>query len=467
MQTKPKLKFVLSKIRTAYFCKSCGSRHSKWEGRCSSCGEWNTLEEEVIQKETKSDVKSKSWKEPSKTENKPKRLAEVVIGETQRIKFIDNELNRVLGGGIVPGSLVLLGGQPGIGKSTLLLQICLSIKSSILYVSGEESKEQIKMRANRIQEQNDNCLIYNETNIDTILKQAKQIVPSILIIDSIQTLYSPHIESTAGTVSQVRECTSELQKFAKSLNIPIFIIGHITKEGSLAGPKLLEHIVDVVLHFEGDKLYAYRILRTIKNRFGSTDEIGIYEMQSDGMREVENPSELLLSQNEDNLSGIAVAASMEGMRPLLIEVQALVSPAIYGNPQRSSTGFDLRRLSMLLAVLEKRCGLAYGQHDVFLNLAGGLKITDPALDLAVVASLISSRQDISLSDEIAFIGEVGLSGEVRSVSRIEQRLQEAARLGRSQIYISKYSLKGIDTTKYDANIVGVSKVDDLLREVFA
>jgi len=323
------------------------------------------------------------------------------------------------------------------------------------------------MRANRINGKNDACLIYNETNIDTILKQTKQLMPSLLIIDSIQTLYSPHIESTAGTVSQVRECTTELQKFAKTLNIPVFIIGHITKEGSLAGPKLLEHIVDVVLHFEGDKLYAYRILRTIKNRFGSTDEIGIYEMQADGMREVDNPSELLLSQNEDRLSGIAVAASMEGLRPLLIEVQALVSPAIYGNPQRSATGFDLRRLSMLLAVLEKRCGLAYGQQDVFLNLAGGLKITDPALDLAVVASLISSLQDISLSDEIAFIGEVGLSGEVRSVSRIDQRIQEAARLGRSQIFISKYSLKGIDTSKYDANIIGISKVDDLLREVFS
>jgi len=457
----------LSKIKTAYFCSNCGSQHSKWEGRCNSCGEWNTLEEEIIQKETKSDIKSKAWKEPKANDNKPKRLDEVVIGETQRLRFTDNELNRVLGGGIVPGSLVLLGGQPGIGKSTLLLQICLRIQTSILYVSGEESKEQIKMRANRIQGNNDACLIYNETNIDTILKQAKHLMPSILIIDSIQTLYSPHIESTAGTVSQVRECTSELQKFAKTLNIPVFIIGHITKEGSLAGPKLLEHIVDVVLHFEGDKLYAYRILRTIKNRFGSTDEIGIYEMQADGMREVDNPSELLLSQNEDRLSGIAVAASMEGMRPLLIEVQALVSPAIYGNPQRSATGFDLRRLSMLLAVLEKRCGLAYGQQDVFLNLAGGLKITDPALDLAVVASLISSLQDISLSDEMAFIGEVGLSGEVRSVSRIDQRLQEAARLGRSQIYISKYSLKGIDTSKYDANIVGISKVDDLLREVFA
>lgn len=457
----------MSKTKTAYFCSNCGSQHSKWEGRCNSCGEWNTLEEEIIKKETKADIKSKAWKEPKSMENKPKRLDEVIIGETQRLRFSDNELNRVLGGGIVPGSLVLLGGQPGIGKSTLLLQICLRIQTSILYVSGEESKEQIKMRANRIQGKNDACLIYNETNIDTILKQAKQLMPSILIIDSIQTLYSPHIESTAGTVSQVRECTSELQKFAKTLNIPVFIIGHITKEGSLAGPKLLEHIVDVVLHFEGDKLYAYRILRTIKNRFGSTDEIGIYEMQADGMREVDNPSELLLSQNEDRLSGIAVAASMEGMRPLLIEVQALVSPAIYGNPQRSATGFDLRRLSMLLAVLEKRCGLAYGQQDVFLNLAGGLKITDPALDLAVVAALISSLQDISLSDEMAFIGEVGLSGEVRSVSRIDQRLQEAARLGRSQIYISKYSLKGIDTSKYDANIVGISKVDDLLREVFA
>lgn len=457
----------MAKIKTAYFCTNCGAKYSKWEGKCFSCDEWNTLEEEVVSKETPSDIKSKSWKSDSKSSSKPEKLNDVKIGETQRLRFTDNELNRVLGGGIVPGSLVLLGGQPGIGKSTLLLQICLRVNKSILYVSGEESKEQIKMRANRIAGNNEDCLIYNETNIDLILKQAKSINPSVLVIDSIQTLYSPHLESTSGTISQVRECTSELQKFAKNLNIPIFIIGHITKEGSLAGPKLLEHIVDVVLHFEGDKLYAYRILRTIKNRFGSTDEIGIYEMRADGMREVDNPSELLLSQNEDNLSGIAVAASMEGMRPLLLEVQALVSPAIYGNPQRSATGFDLRRLSMLLAVLEKRCGLAYGQQDVFLNLAGGLKITDPALDLAVIAALISSLQDISIPDSHAFIGEVGLSGEVRSVSRVEQRIHEAARLGRSIIFISKYNLKGLDLSKYNARVIGISKVDDLLNEIFA
>lgn len=457
----------MAKTKTAFFCKNCGTQHSKWEGKCNACGEWNTLVEEIIIKESTADVKSKAWIDKGDKDDQPKKLSEVVIGATQRIDLLDHEINRVLGGGLVPGSLTLLGGQPGIGKSTLLLQICMHLDSTILYVSGEESKEQIKMRADRIPGSNDQCMVYNETNIDVILQQAKKLKPQILIIDSIQTLQSPHLESTAGTISQVRECTTALQKFAKTLDIPIFIIGHITKEGSIAGPKVLEHIVDVVLHFEGDKLYAYRILRTIKNRFGSTDEIGIYEMRSNGMRSVENPSELLLSQNEDDLSGIAVAASMEGMRPLLIEVQALVSPAIYGNPQRSATGFDLRRLSMLLAVLEKRCGLAYGQQDVFLNLAGGLRITDPALDLAVVAALISSRQDISLPDHMAFIGEVGLSGEVRSVSRVEQRIQEASRLGRKLIYISKYSLKGLNLSKFNAQVVGISKVDDLLREVFA
>lgn len=457
----------MAKIKIIYRCSNCGAQHSKWEGKCNSCGEWNTLEEEKVTPITKNEQKSQAWQSPKKSQNKPERLSEVEVNAQTRIRFVDTELNRVLGGGMVPGSLVLLGGQPGIGKSTLLLQLCLFAKSSILYVSGEESKEQIKMRAQRINGNNDNCLIYNETNIDTILREAKAIAPKLIIIDSIQTLHSPHLESAAGTISQVRECTSELQKFAKSLGIPIFIIGHITKEGSIAGPKLLEHIVDVVLHFEGDKMYSYRILRTIKNRFGSTDEIGIYEMRSTGMRCVDNPSELLLSQNEDQLSGISVAATLEGMRPLLIEVQALVSPAIYGNPQRSATGYDLRRLSMLLAVLEKRCGLAFGQQDVFLNLAGGLKIQDPAMDLAIVAALISSLQDISISNEVALIGEVGLSGEVRSVSHIEQRIQEASRLGRKTIFISKHNLKGLNASKFDSDIVAIGKVDDLLRDLFA
>lgn len=457
----------MAKTKIFYRCNNCGAEHSKWEGRCKACGEWNTLEEEITTPKSKNEQKSSAWANSSKESMGPERLSEVQVGTRERIKFVDTELNRVLGGGMVAGSIVLLGGQPGIGKSTLLLQLCLHASSSILYVSGEESKEQIKMRANRLDAQNDECYIYNETNIDRILKQAKAMSPRLLVIDSIQTLHSPHIESAAGSISQVRECTTQLQKFAKTIGIPVFVIGHITKEGSIAGPKLLEHIVDVVLHFEGDKLYSYRILRTIKNRFGSTDEIGIYEMRANGMRCVDNPSELLLSQNEDQLSGIAVAATLEGMRPLLIEVQALVSPAIYGNPQRSATGFDLRRMSMLLAVLEKRCGLAFGQQDVFLNLAGGLKITDPALDLAIVAALISSLQDISVSNEVAFIGEVGLSGEVRSVSHIDQRIQEAARLGRTIIYISKYNLKGLDLQKYQAQIIAIGKVEDLLREVFA
>lgn len=457
----------MAKTKIFYRCNNCGAEHSKWEGRCKACGEWNTLEEEITTPKSKNEQKSSAWANSSKESMGPERLSEVQVGTRERIKFVDTELNRVLGGGMVAGSIVLLGGQPGIGKSTLLLQLCLHASSSILYVSGEESKEQIKMRANRLDAQNDECYIYNETNIDRILKQAKAMSPRLLVIDSIQTLHSPHIESAAGSISQVRECTTQLQKFAKTIGVPVFVIGHITKEGSIAGPKLLEHIVDVVLHFEGDKLYSYRILRTIKNRFGSTDEIGIYEMRANGMRCVDNPSELLLSQNEDQLSGIAVAATLEGMRPLLIEVQALVSPAIYGNPQRSATGFDLRRMSMLLAVLEKRCGLAFGQQDVFLNLAGGLKITDPALDLAIVAALISSLQDISVSNEVAFIGEVGLSGEVRSVSHIDQRIQEAARLGRTIIYISKYNLKGLDLQKYQAQIIAIGKVEDLLREVFA
>ena len=376
------------------------------------------------------------------------------------------KLNRVLGGGIVGGSLILVGGQPGIGKSTLMLQVALSVPAKVLYVSGEESEEQIKMRSDRIGKPNANCFILTETNSSKILSHAQNLQPDLIVIDSIQTLSSPHIDSTPGSVSQVRDCAGELQRFAKETGIPVIIIGHITKDGSIAGPKLLEHIVDAVLQFEGDRNYTYRILRTIKNRFGSTDEMGIYEMQSNGLREVSNPSELLLSQNEENLSGTAVTATMEGMRPMLIESQALVTTAVYGTPQRTATGFDLRRLSMLLAVLEKRMGFPFGQNDVFLNIAGGIKVDDPAIDLGIVAALISSLEDISIPSDICFAGEVGLSGEIRAVNRIDQRIQEADRLGFKQIFISKYNTKGLDHKRYNIDIFTLGKVEELYRAVF-
>lgn len=378
----------------------------------------------------------------------------------------DGEFNRVLGGGLVPGSVILLGGAPGIGKSTLLLQLTLNLSGKVLYVSGEESQEQIKLRAARLGPQHENCYIYTETNSHKILKQAKRLIPSLLVIDSIQTISSPHLESMPGSVSQIRECASELQRFAKESNIPVVIIGHITKEGTIAGPKLLEHIVDVVLQFEGDRNYSYRILRTIKNRFGSTDEMGIYEMQTAGLREVSNPSELLLSQKDDDLSGSAIAATMEGLRPMLIETQALVSTAVYGTPQRSATGFDLRRLSMLLAVLEKRGGLPFGQNDVFLNIAGGIRVEDPAIDLAIVTALISSLEDVCIPPDICFAGEVGLSGEIRAVTRIEQRIQEADRLGFKQIFISKYNTKGLNQERYSIEIMTIGKIEELYRRLF-
>lgn len=457
----------MSKVKTIFYCSNCGTSSPKWVGKCSSCQEWNTYHEEVITKATKQETKSSAWKSPSETNNiKPQKLSEVKAGKKQRIISQDNELNRVLGGGIVLGSLVLIGGQPGIGKSTLLLQLSVLLDKKVLYISGEESEEQIKMRADRLGQSNNDNYIYTETNVVKILKQAKQLEPDLIIIDSIQTVSSPYIESPPGSVSQVRECAAELQRFAKETKIPIFIIGHITKEGSIAGPKLLEHIVDVVLQFEGDQNYSYRIIRTLKNRFGSTDEIGIYEMQVNGLRQVSNPSELLLSQNEEQLSGSTVSATIEGLRPMLIETQALVTPAIYGTPQRSATGFDLRRLAMLLAVLEKRCGLPFGQNDVFLNLAGGIKVADPSIDLAIIGALISSLEDISVSKKICFAGEVGLSGEIRAVSRIEQRIQEADRLGFEAIYISKYN-KGIDTSKYNLSIYTVVKIEDILENIFS
>ncbi|RMG88016.1 MAG: DNA repair protein RadA [Bacteroidetes bacterium] len=459
----------MAKIKKIYTCSSCGNTSPKWVGKCPACGEWNTYLEEVISKETQQETRKKSWSTAGTKSMKspvPVALPEIQAGNTQRLITPDNELNRVLGGGIVGGSLVLIGGQPGIGKSTLLLQIALGIPAKILYVSGEESEEQIKMRADRLGVLNPNCFILTETNTTKILNHAQKLNPDLVIVDSIQTLSSPHIDSTPGSISQVRDCAAELQRFAKETATPVFIIGHINKEGAIAGPKLLEHIVDTVLQFEGDRNYTYRILRTIKNRFGSTDELGIYEMQAGGLREVSNPSELLLAQTDETLSGSTVAATIEGLRPMLIETQALVSTAVYGNPQRSATGFDLRRLSMLLAVLEKRCGFPLGQNDVFLNIAGGIKVDDPAIDLAIVSALISSLLDVSVPNEVCFAGEVGLSGEIRSVNRIDQRIQEADRLGFKEIFISKYNTKGLDPSRYKIKIRTVGKMEELYRTLF-
>ncbi|MCB0521482.1 MAG: DNA repair protein RadA [Lewinellaceae bacterium] len=458
----------MSKIKKIFVCSNCGVSSPKWMGRCSSCGEWNTIVEEVIQHETAPEERSRLWKGSNGAVRDPKPIAlpDVQTGTTRRLITPDGELNRVLGGGIVSGSLILIGGQPGIGKSTLMLQVALRVKAKILYVSGEESEEQIKMRADRLGNLQSNCFLLTETNTSKILTHAVNLEPDLVIIDSIQTLSSPHIESTPGSISQVRECAGELQRFAKETNIPVFLIGHITKDGSIAGPKLLEHIVDAVLQFEGDRNYTYRILRTLKNRFGSTDELGIYEMQSDGLREVSNPSELLLSQTDEELSGSTVAATIEGLRPMLIETQALVSTAVFGTPQRTATGFDLRRLSMLMAVLEKRGGFPFAQNDVFLNLAGGIRVDDPAIDLAIVSALISSLQDVAVPNHICFAGEVGLSGEIRSVNRIDQRIQEADRLGFKQIYISKYNTKGLDTKKYNIEVKTIGKIEELYRALF-
>lgn len=436
-------------------------------GKCPHCGEWNTYQEELIQKETGPEEKRRSWSgERSSESTKAMPLAAIRTGQTRRLQAPDGELNRVLGGGLVPGSLTLIGGQPGIGKSTLMLQIAMRLPVKVLYVSGEESEEQIKMRADRIGSPDSDCYILTETNTTKILRQAQQIQPGLMIVDSIQTMSTPFLDSAPGGIAQVRECAAELLRFAKETGVPIFLIGHINKEGDIAGPKLLEHIVDCVLQFEGDRHNAYRILRTIKNRFGSTDEMGIYEMQSGGLREVSNPSELLLSQKDEELSGCAVAATMEGMRPMLIETQALVSKAVFGTPQRSATGFDMRRLAMLLAVLEKRCGYFFSINDVFLNIAGGIRVDDPAIDLAIVAALISSLQSISVPTDVCFAGEVGLSGEIRAVQRLEQRIAEAARLGFKEIYVSKYSLRGMDTGRYDIRVNALGKVDELKSALF-
>jgi len=458
----------MAKVQKVFACTSCGSTFSRWAGQCTECDEWNTIQEEIIVKESVKEEAKKVWRKGMKKEKpRPKKLAKIETGTTQRRKTHDGELNRVLGGGIVEGSMVLIGGEPGVGKSTLMLQLALSLDAKIMYVSGEESEEQIKMRANRLGKSLSDCYVMADTSLSNVLMQAQLLEPDILIIDSIQTITSEHVESAPGSVSQVRECSTDFQRYAKESGVPVFIIGHITKDGAIAGPKVLEHIVDVVLQFEGDRNYTHRILRTIKNRFGSTSELGIYEMNSSGLREVSNPSELLLSQKEEDLSGSAIAATLEGIRPMLIEIQALVSTSVYSSPQRSSTGFDLRRLGMLLAVLEKRCGFQFASNDIFLNIAGGLKISDPAIDLAIISALISSLEDVSLPSNICFAGEVGLTGEIRSVQRAEQRIQEANRLGFDQIFVSKFNMKGIDPKNYNIKIVPVGKIEELYNFLFA
>jgi DNA repair protein RadA/Sms len=456
----------MSKIKTTFFCQNCGAQSPKWIGKCPSCGEWNTYLEEIIEKSDKKE----SWQSHSGSRVvRPLLIHEINFDEEHRIILPDLELNRVIGGGLVPGSLVLLGGEPGIGKSTLLLQLALNLgKLKTLYISGEESEQQIRMRAERIGFKKTDCFILTETTTQIIFKQIQQLNPDVIIVDSIQTLYSNQIESAPGSVSQIRECAGEMFRFAKETGTPVFLIGHITKDGIIAGPKVLEHIVDTVLQFEGDRHHIYRILRATKNRFGSTAELGIYEMQGSGLREVTNPSEILISQRDEALSGIAIASTMDGIRPIMIEVQALVSSAVYGTPQRSSTGFDLRRLSMLLAVLEKRCGFRLGAKDVFLNIAGGIKVEDPAIDLALICSVLSSSEDIAIHPKICFTGEVGLSGEIRPVNRIEQRISEAEKLGFEKIYFSKYNMSTIDKTKpFKIELVAVSKVEEVFSSLFS
>ncbi|MDP4263424.1 MAG: DNA repair protein RadA [Bacteroidota bacterium] len=462
----------MSKVKSAFFCQNCGYESVKWVGQCPSCGQWNTFVEELIQKET---IKNNNgWKDYSdnKRNNKIIALSEISSSEEKRWVTGDAELNRVLGGGIVAGSIVLIAGEPGIGKSTLFLQNGLLLKDSVvLYISGEESEQQIKMRAERLKLDpsaglGENFYLLTETSTQTIFQEIKKLKPALVIIDSIQTLQTPFIDSSPGSVSQIRECAAEFQRFAKETNTPVFLIGHITKDGSIAGPKILEHMVDTVLQFEGDRHYAYRILRTLKNRFGSTAELGIYEMTDEGMKGVANPSEILITQKEDQLSGIAIAATIEGMRPLLIEVQALVTQSVYGTPQRTVSGFDLRRLQLLLAVLEKRGGFHFGVKDVFLNIAGGLKIEDPSTDLAVLCALLSSYEDVPLPDHICFAGEIGLSGEIRAVNRIDQRIAEAEKLGFEKIILSKYNQKGLARKKYSIEIIMMGRVEEVYKYLF-
>lgn len=457
----------MSKVKSSFFCQHCGYESVKWVGQCPSCGQWNTFVEELIQKETTKNKNGWADYHDEKRTNKTVTLNEIKSSEEKRLITADAELNRVLGGGIVPGSIVLVAGEPGIGKSTLFLQNALWLKNvSVLYISGEESEQQIKMRADRLQLKNDQFYLLTETSTQIIFQEIKKLKPQLVIVDSVQTLHTPFIDSSPGSVSQIRESAAEFQRFAKETNTPVFLIGHITKDGSIAGPKILEHMVDTVLQFEGDRHYAYRILRTLKNRFGSTAELGIYEMTDAGMRGVINPSEILITQKEDQLSGVAIAATIEGMRPLLIEVQALVTQSVYGTPQRTVSGFDLRRLQLLLAVLEKRGGFHFGVKDVFLNIAGGIKVEDPSIDLAVLCALLSSYEDVFLPQHICFAGEVGLSGEIRAVNRIDQRIAEAEKLGFEKIIVSKYNQKGLAKQKFNIEIVTMSRVEEVYRYFF-
>lgn len=451
----------MSKVKTAFYCQNCGTQHAKWQGQCNSCKKWNTLTEEVIEKGD-----NKSWKSENKSRvvSKPIKVQEIEISSESRIDTHDAELNRVLGGGIIPGALMLLGGEPGIGKSTLLLQIAMTIGHKVLYVSGEESQQQIKIRADRMNTSSENCYILSETKTQHIFSQIEALEPQLVIIDSVQTLHTDYIDSGLGSISQIKECTAEFIRFAKETHVPVFLVGHITKDGQIAGPKILEHMVDVVLHFEGDRNHIYRILRTQKNRFGATSEIGIYEMQSQGLRAVSNPSELLISEKDEKLSGHAIAATIEGIRPLMIEIQALVSTAVYGTPQRTTTGYNTKRLNMLLAVLEKRAGFALGTKDVFINITGGITIADPAIDLAVIVAILSSYHDTDVPDNFCFAAEVGLSGEIRPVPKTEQRVQEAAKLGFNTIVISKFAKIG--KPNGSINVLAVSKIEALVSTLF-
>ena len=455
----------MSKVRTAFFCQHCGYESVKWLGQCPSCEQWNTFVEELIQKD---DKRNNGWKHSDdKKTVKTIALNQIVSDEQKRFLTADNELNRVLGGGVVAGSIILVAGEPGIGKSTLFLQNGLALKDKkVLYISGEESEQQIKMRAERLNLQNDNFYLLTETSTQLIFQEIKKLRPDLVIVDSVQTLQTPFIDSSPGSVSQIKESAAEFQRFAKDTNTPVILIGHITKDGSIAGPKILEHIVDTVLQFEGDRHYAYRILRTLKNRFGNSAELGIYEMTDTGMRAVSNPSEILITQKEEALSGIAIAASIEGIRPLLVEVQALVTQSVYGTPQRAVTGFDPRRLQLLLAVLEKRGGFHFGVKDVFLNIAGGLKVEDPSTDLAVLCALLSSYEDEPLPNHICFAGEIGLSGEIRAVNRIEQRIAEAEKLGLEKIIVSKYNQKGVTKQKFSIEVITMSRVEEVYRYFF-
>jgi len=452
----------MAKVKTTFFCQNCGTQHAKWTGKCNVCNEWNTIVEEVLQKEEK-----RSWKQTTTTKANaiPLKIEDIQLNPEERIATKNNELDTVLGGGLVKGSVTLLGGEPGIGKSTLILQVALNINQKVLYVSGEESQSQIKMRAERINTKNSHCFILTETNTQRIFKHIEDVQPDVLVIDSIQTLHTNAIEASPGSISQIRETAAELIKFAKETATPIILIGHINKEGNIAGPKILEHMVDVVLQFEGDRNHTYRILRSQKNRFGSTSELGIYEMLSDGLREISNPSEILISKKDADLSGTAIASTLEGVRPLMIEIQALVSTAVYGTPQRSTTGYNLKRLHMILAVLEKRAGFKLGAKDVFLNITGGIKVDDPAIDLAVVAAILSSNQDIAISPKVCFAAEVGLAGEIRPVSKIDQRILEAEKLGYTSFVSSKYNK--IVSKNHTIKLILVGKIEEAFATLFA